>query len=684
MSTTHEEGRFNLSAWALRHQALVVFLIALATAFGILAYTRLAQSEDPPFTFRVMVIRTFWPGATARQVQEQVTDRIGRKLQETPAIDFVRSYSRPGESLMFFTMKDSAPVKDVPETWYQVRKKVGDIAATLPQGVQGPFFNDEFGDVYTNIYTLEGDGFSPAQLHDYADQLRTVLLRVPGVGKVDYFGDPDQHIYVEIANTQLTRLGISPQQLGQAINAQNSVSPAGTLTTTDDRVFVRPTGQFKDVNALADTLIRINNRSFRLGDIATIKRGYDDPRRHANALRRQGRARHRRDDAAGRRRDPARQGARSADGAVARCAARRLATGRSVEHAARGRAFGRRLSRSRRRSGGDRAGGEPRVARRAHRHGGRDLDSGRARRHRAVHVSVRHRPAQGVARHAGARARAARRRRDHRRRDDVREAGARLEPHARGGLRVHQHRVSDADRHARHRLRLPADRAGQVEHRRIHALDLRSVGDRADRVVARRGGADSAARLSPAARAQTRGARSASARRSRARHLRHAFLPAPARLDRLVHRAALRRAGDHGRAVRAGHGGLHAGAAAVLPEFGPSRVARRRAAARRRVVRSYVARGRSGSKKRWSGRPEIDHTVELRRHRRAALLSAARSAIAAAQFRAVRDHGEVGEGSREARAVARTGICATTSRRSARVCRASRTDRRSAIRCSSA
>ncbi|AUT59324.1 efflux RND transporter permease subunit [Paraburkholderia terrae] len=278
MSAVHdEEGRFNLSAWALRHQALVVFLITLATAFGILAYTKLAQSEDPPFTFRVMVIRTFWPGATARQVQEEVTDRIGRKLQETPAIDFLRSYSRPGESLIFFTMKDSAPVKDVPETWYQVRKKVGDIAQTLPQGIQGPFFNDEFGDVYTNIYTLEGDGFSSAQLHDYADELRTVLLRVPGVGKVDYFGDPDQHIYVEITNTQLTRLGISPNQLAQAINSQNSVSPSGTLTTYDDRVFVRPTGQFKDVNALADTLIRINGRSFRLGDIATIKRGYDDP-----------------------------------------------------------------------------------------------------------------------------------------------------------------------------------------------------------------------------------------------------------------------------------------------------------------------------------------------------------------------------------------------------------------------
>ncbi|RQS03485.1 AcrB/AcrD/AcrF family protein [Burkholderia sp. Bp9002] len=277
MSSFREEGRFNLSAWALRHQALVVYLIALATLAGILAYTRLAQSEDPPFTFRVMVIRTLWPGATARQVQEEVTDRIGRKLQETPAIDYLRSYSRPGESLIFFTMKDSAPVKDVPDTWYQIRKKIGDIGYTLPPGVQGPFFNDEFGDVYTNIYTLEGDGFSPAQLHDYADQLRTVLLRVPGVGKVDYFGDPGQRIFIEVNNAQLTRLGISPQQLGQALNEQNSVASAGVLTTADDRVFVRPSGQFDKVDAIADTLLRINGRTFRLGDLATVRRGYDDP-----------------------------------------------------------------------------------------------------------------------------------------------------------------------------------------------------------------------------------------------------------------------------------------------------------------------------------------------------------------------------------------------------------------------
>lgn len=273
----HEEGKFNLSAWALRHQPLVIFLITLVTLFGVLSYSRLAQSEDPPFTFRVMVIKTLWPGATSQQVQEQVTDRIAKKLQETPSTDFLRSYSRPGESLIFFTMKDSAPASEVANEWYQVRKKVGDIGATLPQGVQGPFFNDEFGDVYTNIYTLAGDGFSPAQLRDYADNLRTVLLRVPGVAKVDYFGEQLEHVYIEISNTQLTRLGVSPQQIAEAINSQNAVASAGTLTTADDRVFVRPSGQFQDTRALAETLIRVNGKSIRLGDIATIHRGYDDP-----------------------------------------------------------------------------------------------------------------------------------------------------------------------------------------------------------------------------------------------------------------------------------------------------------------------------------------------------------------------------------------------------------------------
>ncbi|CAB3791422.1 efflux RND transporter permease subunit [Pararobbsia alpina] len=271
------EHRFNLSSWTLRHQALVTFLVALITLFGVLSYGKLAQSEDPPFTFKVMVIQTLWPGATARQVQEQVTDRIARKLQETPDVDFLRSYSRPGESMLFFTIKDAAPPSQVPDTWYQVRKKVGDIAYTLPPGVQGPFFNDEFGDVYTNLYALQGDGFTPAQMHDYAERLRTELLRVPGVNKVDFIADQEQRVYVEIANAQLAKLGLTPRQIADAVNAQNAVAAAGLFTTSDDRVYVRPSGQFQDVDQLANTLLRVNGRVIRLGDIAQIKRDYTDP-----------------------------------------------------------------------------------------------------------------------------------------------------------------------------------------------------------------------------------------------------------------------------------------------------------------------------------------------------------------------------------------------------------------------
>src|SRR3984893_9396360 len=277
ITPAEQAHRFNLASGTLQHQPLVIFLLVLITLFGIISYGRLAQSEDPPFTFKVMVVSTFWPGATARPVHEEVTDRIARKLQETPDVDFLRSYSRPGESTLFFTIKDAAPPSQVPDTWYQVRKKVGDIAHTLPSGIQGPYFNDEFGDVYVNIYALEGDGFSPAQLHDYAERLRTESLRVPDVNKVDFIADQEQRVYVEIANAQLAKLNLTPQQIADAVNAQNSVAGAGLVTTADDRVYVRPSGQFQDVAKLGDTLIRVNGRMIRLADIATIKRDYTDP-----------------------------------------------------------------------------------------------------------------------------------------------------------------------------------------------------------------------------------------------------------------------------------------------------------------------------------------------------------------------------------------------------------------------
>lgn len=266
-----------MSTWALRHQAFVVFVLALLTVFGIRSYGHLAQSEDPPFTFKVMVIQTFWPGATARQVQEEITDRIARKLQETTDVDFLNSYSRPGESMLFFTIRDSAPPSQVPATWYQVRKKVGDIAWSLPSGVRGPYFNDEFGDVYTNIFALAGDGFEPSQLHDYAERLRIELLRVPGVNKVDLIADQDQRVNVEISNARLSQLGLTPQQIAAAVDAQNAVAPAGTFETAQDRVLIRPSGQYRNVRAIADTLLRVNGRNFRLGDVADVTAGYVDP-----------------------------------------------------------------------------------------------------------------------------------------------------------------------------------------------------------------------------------------------------------------------------------------------------------------------------------------------------------------------------------------------------------------------
>jgi multidrug efflux pump subunit AcrB len=292
-STSHPTDashRFNLSTWALEHRSLVVLILLLVSLSGVLSYRRLAQSEDPPFTFKVMVIRTFWPGATARQVQEELTDRLARTLQATPHVDFLNSYSRPGESTLFFTIQDSAPAAQVPKTWYQVRKRVGDIAYTLPPGVQGPYFNDEFGDVYTNIYALEGDGFTPAQLHDWGEWLRAQLLRVAQVNKVDFFADQEQRIFVEISNAELAKLALTPQAIATALDTQNAVAGSGVFTTADDRVYVRPSGQFSDVQQIADTLLRVHGHDVRLGDIARITHGYADPPAeymrfdHANVL----------------------------------------------------------------------------------------------------------------------------------------------------------------------------------------------------------------------------------------------------------------------------------------------------------------------------------------------------------------------------------------------------------------
>ncbi len=270
-------GRFNLSEWALKHRTLVLFAMLMTAALGLFAYGQLGQSEDPPFTFKVVVVQTFWPGATTEQVQREVTDRIERKLQETPDVDFLQSYSKPGESMIFFNIKDSAPASAVPGTWYQIRKKVGDMAGQLPQGVAGPYFNDEFGDVYANLYALEGDGYSDAELKEYADKLREELLRVPDVAKVDYFGEQPQVIHVEISNRKLATLGLSPRDIVAVLQAQNAVLPAGAFDVSGEHITLRSSGQFHSVASLEQTTFRAGGRLLRLGDIAQITSGYQDP-----------------------------------------------------------------------------------------------------------------------------------------------------------------------------------------------------------------------------------------------------------------------------------------------------------------------------------------------------------------------------------------------------------------------
>src|SRR5207248_11469487 len=236
----------------------------------------LGQSEDPPFTFKVMVVKTNWPGAAARDVEQQVTDRIERKLQELP-LEFVRSYSKPGESLVFVSFKDSLPAGSIADLQYQVRKKIGDIRNTLPAGIQGPFFNDEFGDTYTNLYAITGEGFGYRDLKEFGDRVRAELLRVPGIAKVDFIGEQEEKVFIELSNAKLATLGIEPQQILQTLSAQNAVAAAGVFDTATDRIYVRPTGAFDSLDAIADLAIRANDRVFRLGDIARVYRGYVDP-----------------------------------------------------------------------------------------------------------------------------------------------------------------------------------------------------------------------------------------------------------------------------------------------------------------------------------------------------------------------------------------------------------------------
>lgn len=269
--------RFNLSEWALANRPLVLFAMLAFALIGAWSYKHLGQSEDPPFTFKAMVVRTLWPGATAEQVSRQVTEPLEKALMNTGEYEFIRSYSRPGESQIIFMARDSLRSKQIPDLWYQVRKRVGDIRPTLPREIVGPFFNDEFGDTYGNIYALTGKGFDYAVMRDYADRIQLELQRVPDVGKIDLVGLQDEKVWIELSNTRLATLGVSMQQVQQALADQNAITGTSFFETATDRVQLRVTGQFNDIDAIRQFPIRAGDRTVHLGDIAEVKRGFADP-----------------------------------------------------------------------------------------------------------------------------------------------------------------------------------------------------------------------------------------------------------------------------------------------------------------------------------------------------------------------------------------------------------------------
>lgn len=268
---------FNLSAWALRNRQIVLFLMLLLAIVGGLSYTKLGQSEDPPFTFKAMVIRTLWPGATAEEVSRQVTERIEKKLMETGEYERIVSFSRPGESQVTFMARDSMHSNQIPELWYQVRKKISDIHHSLPPGIQGPFFNDEFGTTFGNIYSLSGEGYDYAVLKDYADRIQIQLQRVNDVGKVELLGLQDEKIWIELSNLKLATLGLPLEAVQKALEEQNAVSTAGFFETPTERVQLRVSGNFKTVEEIERFPIRVGERTLRIEDVADVRRGFNDP-----------------------------------------------------------------------------------------------------------------------------------------------------------------------------------------------------------------------------------------------------------------------------------------------------------------------------------------------------------------------------------------------------------------------
>src|SRR5215208_2059157 len=268
--------RFNLSEWAVHQPALVLFLILGFGVAGALSFVKLGRAEDPNFTIKVAIVTAIWPGATAQEMQDQVSDRIEKKLQELPYFDKVQTYTKPSFTAMQVAFRDNTPAKEMPQLFYQLRKKLDDVRGDLPQNLIGPNVNDEYGDVDSVLYMLTGEGADYAQLKKIAEGLRQRLLKVPSVVKVNFYGVQDEKIFIEFSHAKLATLGVPLQALFDSLQKQNAVVPAGTIETAAQRIPLRVTGALDGAKAVAETPVEANGRTFRLGDIATIIRGFKD------------------------------------------------------------------------------------------------------------------------------------------------------------------------------------------------------------------------------------------------------------------------------------------------------------------------------------------------------------------------------------------------------------------------
>lgn len=267
----------NLSELALKNKAIVWYFIVIVAIAGVFSYMKLGRMEDPAYTVRQMVVTVAWPGATAQQMQDQVTDKIEKKLQDTPNLDYIKSYSSPGQAVIYVNLTDQAPADSIRSTWHEVRNLTEDMKKELPEGVYGPYYNDRFDDVYGSMYAITGDGYSYEELRQKAEKIRRIMLGIQDVSKVEIIGEQSEKVYIEVANAKLAELGIAPTAIANAVKGQNAMTPAGMIDTKSDNVYLRISGVFEDVEAIRNLPINANGRVFRLGDIAAVERRYTEP-----------------------------------------------------------------------------------------------------------------------------------------------------------------------------------------------------------------------------------------------------------------------------------------------------------------------------------------------------------------------------------------------------------------------